>query len=770
MIRNFNDIESLRLFLRKDRESVSLNPIRFVNADSLQAWRDAKEILLSLSDRHVGLSEYCEGEDTTPNLRRLFAYLKADRGSVFVSPLSEYLRVKPKDARQIMTEILSREYDTDGKRRVYFLLYRMKSVLQTLPDSDPRKRDCMISLNAKEDADYSLTIIQKELKVRIPGNELNGFRRYLQYWERNPDKPLILYTENAIHLGEDAFFDQVQVITDAHDLLTRYWNLPGQFQKSDGSASEWNALLQAVKRDGDFQSACCAELNADSFRLSLFSSWNRLLAYQRWLLWLWARTRTDERYVTLCAKGSHSVAEFVGKLYCDIVDLLNAPSFPTVYGQRKGVLSKMRVSPPDAFWERERQLSDLDALRVLTDSGEAERNRILERMRKIAFGRHSNALEILRRSWPSLAYYLQDDDAAVALPEAYRAYFAEYRWLKATDTLTPHFMELVRRTAAQKGSGVYRMEARNKIVSDVYSKDDSAVFFVDGLGAEYLDYLAYVLAPLKHCGFSVTLYAGYCNLPSITETNKDFLTERHVAESLTEFDSLKHGSVRYPDTITRELEFLRTLREKIERCFHDGIQRVIVTSDHGASRPAVSVRKSGFDCKIPVPDNAVVCKYGRYCEGAESAEQLPSAIEVDEKIIFADYSRFEQKGAPVNEIHGGASLEEWLVPVIVVEKSVERKEPYHVRVVNPSVRLDSFTRMVTVTLEIKPYPPEDRKVSVQIRGKRIHCTAGSGFHTFRYKPADGETVVQAAVSIDDFRCQTQFSVIHGIMDNEKFQI
>ena len=46
-----------------------------------------------------------------------------------------------------------------------------------------------------------------------------------------------------------------------------------------------------------------------------------------------------------------------------------------------------------------------------------------------------------------------------------------------------------------------------------------------------------------------------------------------------------------------------------------------------------------------------------------------SAIFDGDKIIFADYSRFLQTGAPGNEIHGGASLEEWLVPIITIEKT-----------------------------------------------------------------------------------------------------
>ena len=689
-MRSFDNFDSFRSFLQKDRETASLCPIRFLNVDSMKAWNEVKTFLLSIVVSHMGLSEYCEGEDTTPNLRRLTAHMKAGKQSVCVSPLSEYLRVKPENAKQELVQILSREYHADGKRRIYFPMYRMKSVLQTLPDNDPRKKDCIVFLETGEDADYSLTIIQKELDVRIFGNELYGFRQYLQYWEQNPDKPLILHTGNAIYLGKHVFFDQVQVIIDAFDLLAYHFALPKLFRKEEGAREDWNALLRIVEKRGSFQNACCAELKTDSFHIRLFSSWRRLSAFQRWMLWLWTRTQRGENYVVQCAKHSHCVAEFLENLYGNIMDFPVSPAFSSVYNERKRILSGMRLSPPDGFQEKEKCLSNRNALRILTDSSEWERSRILERIREVSFGSHSEMLSLLYSAWPSLAYYLQNEDDGISsvLPEAYCAYFSEYRWLKATDTLTRHFMDLVDQTALQKGAGVYQMESRNKIVADAYRTNNSAIFFVDGMGIEYLDYLLYILSPLKSEGFSITVRAGYCNLPSITETNKDFLTDRRVAASLTEFDVLKHGNIPYPDTIIRELDFLRSLREKVERCFQHEIRRVILTSDHGASRLAVSVRKSAFDRKCPVPGGCSVYKHGRYCEGTEAANQLPDAIAFDGKTIFADYARFEQKGAPANEIHGGASLEEWIVPVIVIEKggteNMQTPAHRHVRVKNPT--------------------------------------------------------------------------------------
>ena len=75
----------------------------------------------------------------------------------------------------------------------------MKSLLKALPSDDPRTKDCIILFETDEESDYKLTIVQKNLDVKLDGNEIDGFQRYLEYWEANPDKPLILHTKNAIH-------------------------------------------------------------------------------------------------------------------------------------------------------------------------------------------------------------------------------------------------------------------------------------------------------------------------------------------------------------------------------------------------------------------------------------------------------------------------------------------------------------------------------------------------------------------------------------------
>ena len=219
--------------------------------------------------------------------------------------------------------------------------------------------------------------------------------------------------------------------------------------------------------------------------------------------------------------------------------------------------------------------------------------------------------------------------------------------------------------ARNAGENIFALPSRNEIVGAEYS-DNAAVFFVDGLGAEYINFLAIEFASFGE-NFSIRYRVGRCNLPSVTELNKDFLQGRNVAGEVLDLDTLKHESRAYPENILGELEFLSALREKILRVL-DVHEKIILCSDHGTSRLAVLARQTQIAAVLPA-DNRKVYKSGRFADALpHDADHLSTALEHDGKIIFADYSRFAQKGAPGSELHGGASLEEILVPVITIER------------------------------------------------------------------------------------------------------
>ena len=330
----------------------------------------------------------------------------------------------------------------------------------------------------------------------------------------------------------------------------------------------------------------------------------------------------------------------------------------------------MNALPSERFFERVRRTDKKIALKILTDNSHAERLIIFETLQQFNFNESETAQKILWQTFPSLANYLADD--AAGFTEEQAEYFRRYRWLKITNRLTGDFNRSVTALAQNAGQNIYGLKSLNEIVGEEYS-EAATIFFVDGLGAEYLNFFAAVFATLEE-KFSVGYRIGRCNLPSVTELNKDFLQGRNVAEEVLDLDALKHESRAYPENIMGELEILSTIKEKILRTL-DEHKKIILCADHGTSRLAVLARQN-FDKAFPT-ENRKVYKNGRFADALPNdPKNFSTALEHDGKIIFADYSRFIQKGSTGSEIHGGAALEEVLVPVITIERR-QKIPPQH---------------------------------------------------------------------------------------------
>jgi len=153
---------------------------------------------------------------------------------------------------------------------------------------------------------------------------------------------------------------------------------------------------------------------------------------------------------------------------------------------------------------------------------------------------------------------------------------------------------------------------------------------------------------------------------------------------LDKLDKLAHkGVVDEPDyyaCVQEQLDFITRIHHKVTELMEQ-YHRVIITGDHGTSRLAARLfhNRDG----MPLPKNAKACSHGRYCLlTKEDTSSIPSTrvVTVDDNryMVFQNYDHFTQSGfaagadddnAIYGEIHGGASPEEMLVPVIVLDSN-----------------------------------------------------------------------------------------------------
>ena len=476
--------------------------------------------------------------------------------------------------------------------------------------------------------------------------------------------------------------------------------------------------------------------------------------------------------IPLCANETKTVEQFQNELFTSIVRYVSSSSYATVYAERRNMLRLMQLSAlPTGFLSKLNALPEIDALKCLTDLTLVEKKAIFDLLKGLGYNRRRECYEILKYVYPDLYYYFVGNktDNPANMIDRHKIYFEKYKWQKITNTLTEDFDDLVKQYAYEKGESIYSIQPRSLIVSELYD-DDTAVLFVDGMGAEYVDYLSNLFADLQETEYAVSYNVGYCHLPTVTEINKDFLNGKKTLEPIYALDELKHSTFSYPLNITKEFDELKKIKELVLNAFNETTKKVIIASDHGTSRLAVLVRETKFDNKIKA-EGLEIYRYGRYCIGTALEQQLPTAINYDGKLIFADYTRFEQKGAPSDEIHGGASIEEWLVPIVCVEKrSAKRKqeEKCEIETTTSIVEPEIGTGQVTIAFVVRGR--KCKKINATIKGIRYACAEKDSEYFFNYIPAKNETEVKALILDGSILGEFVVKIKQKISQNKKFDI
>ena len=154
-------------------------------------------------------------------------------------------------------------------------------------------------------------------------------------------------------------------------------------------------------------------------------------------------------------------------------------------------------------------------------------------------------------------------------------------------------------------------------------------------------------------------------------------------DKLDKLDKLAHHGViddpSYYACIQEQFAFFSKVVDKVEELFQK-YHRVIITGDHGSSRLAARFfhAREGY----PAPASSQVCSHGRFCifNGAKIIASSNQVVAKDsdgnQYLIFKNYDHFKQSGfaaggddenAQYGELHGGASPEELLVPVVVFD-------------------------------------------------------------------------------------------------------
>ncbi len=511
----------------------------------------------------------------------------------------------------------------------------------------------------------------------------DGIRNLLAHFERLTDQEL---TENptisvvlpsASALLRCSIY-QVAVSAGVYGSLTaRFPELSSAVGRDDGTEENWVWLRKKSEKHHSF-SAFISDCFGTSSNLwtCLADTLSSGDEQEKWLLWLAMRVlgAGSKGYLAFVLSHTKAYGDLQQHIYQDLLEISTEDErFEEFYKERYQLLTDLPENLPEvkSYCDNVGRHGK-KAVYYLTDFTTDEEYTFLQLVDQNEWT-DEELVAAVQHTFPELALYMGDfvfDSTNTRLPEqdaSFREvlteYFRRYKLQKIKNHIEPSFLETVNAFATERP--FYKLQPRSAIVKTMDKKGVQAYFF-DALGAEYL---AYIQAKCEQYGMVYEINIAHCELPSITVKNKEF-QQQFTTKDIGALDELKHHSQNYdyqvcayPIHIFRELEIIDgELRRIRTQLMQTETEKAVILSDHGASRLAV-IYKHESGSLLEMEEKGE--HSGRCCPCSEDPGIAAAAYE-DGYAVLANYERFKGSRKANLEVHGGASLEEVVVPIIAI--------------------------------------------------------------------------------------------------------
>lgn len=573
----------------------------------------------------IKVSDYCT-DDSQPDYDRLFDDLKHMSGSVLLLGMGEAVQFF-RNNRPIQSI-----KDTTFPCKIVVLCRGISSLLDEFCANEPKfakQRCCSVQ------GSYDCTVIAVSNSFTFE-QAVRGYKALLQALESG-------YHNGKIYVQTNLPIKTAYIIENAYSAIKEL--IPSFSVPHDAlSDKQWQEFLIDNKVNG-----------------FPFEHWRTYLSFMMDL-------PTNE-YLKAVTVHSANYSEYQYNLLNYILEVPHtALEFYKLYLQRKKLLKDYDKDKISAYIAQSREKGS-DRVYYLTDNTPEERYEII-----MAISESHSVPENLEYIFPDLAYYLYDYVFSDDLPEELTEYFTKYKHQKLFNKMEIEFLEQVEQLS-RNGNRIYNyLRAKDSII-EKYDDGNTKLVWIDALGVEYLGFIQKVAVEI---GLSLKIQIGRSVLPTLTEFNSDFYYKSwngKKTEKIKALDDMKHEGINYCDLrpqdvpvyLSDELAVIREALKKIKSMLLQTDTSILLASDHGASRLVIlhnhknkwvmkDTGKHGGRC-CPLSDIDVKPDYA-------SRETAPNG---EEFWVLANYDRFQGGRETGVELHGGATLEEVVVPIIKIK-------------------------------------------------------------------------------------------------------
>ena len=621
----------------------------------------------------IRVSDFCSKDDKFPDLDEIIDYFRTadvdyrDNKYVVVG-LGEYLALRGTD--EITTELNRLKTTTLGNARVVLLLRGINSYVNELAANDKK-------LNGQERVYISsnpLTNLAATNVIHDVGMvSQKGIKWLLRSYEDGVSGNVLFSSSRTF----SSSIIPVSVITGAYSAL-KYSIKDFPLSEQYGTDELWENLLKELQKKSYSFSAVLEKYGVDeNFEDDIYAKCSGI-QFKNWLYFISLKInaeRIQNAYLAWVAKGTDNWCEFKTNLLVFITKLAHTDKvFKKMYAERKKLLKEFPDSDI-AIFIKENAIDPSEEIYRLTDNTQIERRQIL------SWVAHHEWNEAYAYVYPLLSSYLQKFifDCG-SLSDEVTTYFEQYKTQKVANQLSDAFLAQVENWG--KTYKYSRIQTRDNAIKIIPERQSAFLYWIDAMGVEYL---ALIVELAKRKGLSVHIDIGRAELPSLTEYNKSFFDNwdgigKYKEEAL---DDIKHHDkggfffTNCEDPIHLESEIAiieKAINFAATKLAMRECKSFVITSDHGASRLAVLKRQEEkYSTETGGEHSGRCCKVFDGCD-------LTNCVEEKGYFVLTDYGRFKGSRAANVEVHGGASLEEVLVPIITLK--LKKQDAVDIRILN----------------------------------------------------------------------------------------
>ncbi|MDR0696923.1 MAG: BREX-4 system phosphatase PglZ [Christensenellaceae bacterium] len=411
-------------------------------------------------------------------------------------------------------------------------------------------------------------------------------------------------------------------------------------------------------------------------------------------------------YLGLISKANITIDNLIANVYDCILDIDSKnKSFNSLYNERKELIKLISNDVLIKNYVEKIDSTDISKIYYLTD------NTISERMKIISFFNKSSLttekiIEITKDIYPEFAGYLRTFNFNMnndKLNTFLTIYFDKYKSQKVKNQIDPSFIKTVDEQARSTNKVIFQLEARANLINE-FKTTTSKTYFIDGMGMEYASLIQYLCND-----FQLNANIKFCRaeLPTLTEFNEF----KHDVK-YDELDNLNHDSKVADSTyIAEQISIISNILKTIMNALkYEKIDKIILTSDHGTSRLAkINTANHIINTSDFVEKKST--HGGRCCS---SDLQILSNCDIvlkdsyNDHWVVANYHRINNSNRSGVELHGGATIEEVLIPVIEITKSTDNINiEYSCEIIFPDNKNKEYSNKLLIDFDpfTKSYNP-----------------------------------------------------------------